>query len=99
MIARRTIACLGLSQLVCWGISYYPIGELGAQMTADLGWSRVVVYGGFSVALGVMGLVSTVVVRWSDRRGGRLVMEAGAGAKAIGGGVSGVALGLGAHYR
>jgi fucose permease len=84
MIARRTIVCLGLSQLVCWGISYYPIGELGPQMTSDLGWSRVVVYGGFSVALGAMGLVSAVVGRLIDRHGGRPVMAAGSVIMAVG---------------
>jgi hypothetical protein len=84
VIARRTIVCLGLSQLVCWGISYYPIGELGPQMTADLGWSRVVVYGGFSVALGMMGLVSAVIGRLIDRHGGRVVMAAGSVMMAIG---------------
>jgi MFS family permease len=78
VIARRTIACLGLSQLVCWGISYYPIGELGVQMTADLGWSRSLVYGGFSVALAIMGLASAVIGRLIDRHGGRSVMAAGA---------------------
>lgn len=98
MIARRTIACLGLSQLVCWGISYYPIGELGAQMTADLGWSRVVVYGGFSVALGVMGLVSGVVGRLIDRHGGRVVMAAGSVVMAIGCAGLAAAHGLAAYY-
>ena len=84
MIARRTIACLGLSQLICWGISYYPIGELGPQMTRDLGWSRVVVYAGFSVALAVMGLSSSIIGRVIDRHGGRAVMTAGSIAMAIG---------------
>jgi len=84
MIARRTIACLGLSQLICWGISYYPIGELGPQMTRDLGWSRVVVYTGFSVALAVMGLSSSVIGRAIDRHGGRVVMAAGSIVMAIG---------------
>src|ERR1043165_274282 len=84
VIARRTIVCLGLSQLVCWGISYYPIGELGPQMMANLGGSRVVVYGGFSVALGAMGLVSAVIGRLIDRHGGRVVMAAGSVLMAIG---------------
>src|ERR1043165_2962636 len=84
VIARRTIVCLGLSQLVCWGISYYPIGELGAQMTADLGWSRVVVYGGFSAALGAIGLAAAVIGRMFARHGGRVVMATGSIAMAIG---------------
>ena len=36
---RRTVVCLGLSQLICWGITYYLIGALGELMVADLGWS------------------------------------------------------------
>jgi hypothetical protein len=77
MIARRTVAALGLSQLLGWGISYYPIGDFGPQMTADLGWSRAVVYGGFSAALGVMGLSSSVIGRLIDRHGGRAIMATG----------------------
>jgi MFS family permease len=84
MIARRTIVSLGLSQLICWGISYYPIGELGPQMTRELGWSRVVVYTGFSVALAVMGLSSLMIGRAIDRHGGRIVMAAGSIIMAIG---------------
>jgi MFS family permease len=84
VIARRTVVYLGSSQLVCWGISYYPIGELGVQMTADLGWSRAVVYGGFSFALAVMGLASSTVGRLIDRHGGRSVMAAGSVLMSIG---------------
>ncbi len=47
-VGRRTIVCLGISQLVCWGISYYLIGVFGELIAADLGWSRTLVYGGFS---------------------------------------------------
>ncbi len=77
MIAPRTVVWLGLSQLVCWGISFYPIGDFGTQMTADLGWSRTVVYGGFSAALAVMGVSSSTIGRLIDRHGGRSVMAAG----------------------
>ncbi len=77
MITRRTLWCLGFSQLVCWGISYYLIGAFGELMVADLGWSRSLVYGGFSAALLVMGLASPLVGRMVDRFGGRPVMVAG----------------------
>jgi MFS family permease len=77
LIARRTILCLGLSQLVSWGISYYLIGGFGELIVADLGWSRDIVYGGFSAALLTMGLMSPVVGRLIDRHGGRRVMVAG----------------------
>ncbi|HJP20272.1 MAG: MFS transporter [Alphaproteobacteria bacterium] len=77
MIARHTIVFLGTSQLICWGISFYLIGVFGELIVADLGWSRTLVYGGFSLALVVMGLVSPIVGRLIDRVGGSRVMSAG----------------------
>lgn len=84
MIARRTVVLLGLSQLICWGITYYLIGGFGASIVADLGWPPTLVYGGFSAALLVMGLVSPVTGRLIDRFGGRPVMAAGSLCSAIG---------------
>ncbi len=77
MILRRTSLLLGISQLVSWGVTYYLIGAFGELITADLGWSRVVVYGGFSAALAVMALSSPAVGRLIDRHGGRWVMTSG----------------------
>ncbi|GHD46427.1 MFS transporter [Thalassobaculum fulvum] len=76
-IARGTVVGLGVSQLTCWGLSYYLIGVFGETIAADLGWRPSVVYGGFSAALVVMGLVSAPVGRLIDRAGGRPVMAAG----------------------
>jgi predicted MFS family arabinose efflux permease len=84
MIGRRTVLCLGLSQLICWGITYYLIGGLGELITAGLGWSRSIVYGGFSAALLVMGLSSPFTGRMIDRYGGRRVMTAGSCLSVIG---------------
>ena len=77
MITHVTTSCLGLSQLICWGVSFYLIGALGESIVADTGWSGAVVYGGFSAALVVMGLVSPPVGRAIDRYGGRPVMAVG----------------------
>ena len=77
MIKRRHVLCLGLSQLVCWGISFYLIGVFGELMVADLGWPPTLVYGGFSAALLTMGLTSPWVGRAIDRHGGGRVMAAG----------------------
>ena len=90
VIGRRTILCLGLSQLISWGISYYLIGGFGALIATDLGWSRDSVYGGFSVALLVMGLTSSMTGRLIDRHGGRRVMLTGALFHAVG--CAGIAL-------
>jgi len=77
LIATRTVLALGVSQLVCWGITYYLIGVLGPLIVADLHWSSAVVYGGFSVALLVMAASSAVVGRWLDRQGGAWAMTLG----------------------
>ena len=84
MITRKTVLCLGFTQLISWGISYYLVGGLGEAMSADLGWPRSVIYGGFSVALLVMGLTSSVAGRLIDHHGGRFVMNAGAVLNAAG---------------
>ena len=84
LVPRRTVVCLGLSQLICWGVSYYLIGGFGEAMVADLGWSRDRVYGGFSAALLVMALTSPTTGRLIDRHGGRRVMVAGSLLTAVG---------------
>jgi MFS family permease len=77
MIGPRLVAVLGLSQLICWGVSYYLIGVLGEQMARDLGWSMTLTYSGFAGSLVVMGLTSGFIGRLIDRYGGRIVMSAG----------------------
>jgi MFS family permease len=83
LIATRTVLALGVSQLVCWGISYYLVGVFGPLMAADLGWSRAAIYGGFSAALLTMAACSGFVGRWLDREGGAWVMTAGSVATAL----------------
>ncbi|SBW09546.1 conserved membrane hypothetical protein [uncultured Alphaproteobacteria bacterium] len=83
---RRTVAifCLGLSQLLHWGLSYYLIGGFGGRIGADLGWSHAKIYSGFSLALLVMGVLSTPIGRAIDRHGGRMPMSIGAALAALG---------------
>ena len=83
MIRRRTVFALGVSQLICWGITYYLIGVFGPAMVAELRWSQAMVYGGFSAALLVMGLASALAGRWIDRHGGARVMALGSALIAI----------------
>lgn len=90
MITRQTVILLGMSQLVCWGISYYLIAVFGSFIAADLDWSETAVYGGFSAALVVMAIASPLTGRLIDRYGGRLVMSGGSALLALG--CSGIAL-------
>jgi predicted MFS family arabinose efflux permease len=78
VIPRRTVVALGFSQLISWGITYYLIGGFGEQIATDLGWTRDIVYSGFSASLLVMGLTSPIAGRWMDRHGGRWIMNIGA---------------------
>jgi MFS family permease len=83
-IPTRLVLCLGLSQLVAWGVTYYLVGVLGPRIGADLGLPPTLVYGGFSLALVVMGLASPAVGRGVERRGGRPVMATGSLIAALG---------------
>lgn len=84
MITRGLVWALGASQLTLWGISYYMIAIFGEPIVREAGWSRTVVYGGFSAALVVMGLLSSRIGRMIDLRGGRSVMTIGSVLAAIG---------------
>ena len=84
MLGIRTVAAVGLTQMVNWGISYYAIGVFGAAIAADLGWSMARTYAGFSGALVVMGLSSGPVGRMVEAWGGRGVLAAGSGLLALG---------------
>jgi MFS family permease len=71
------VCALGLSQITAWGTSFYCLGVLAGPIAADTGWSRSLVYFGFTVALLAMGVVSTWTGRTIDRRGARAVMTTG----------------------
>ena len=71
------VVALGITQITAWGTSYYCLGVLAGPITRDTGWSRGFVFLGFTVALLVMGIVSSAVGRAIDRRGGRAVMTLG----------------------
>ena len=98
MILRRTVLYLGLSQLVCWGTAYYLIGGFGSVIAAELGWSRDLVYGGFSAALLVMGFASPYTGRLIDRHSGRAVMAVGSVLIALGCVGIGLSHGIALYY-
>jgi MFS family permease len=72
------VNALGLTQITAWGTSYYCLGVLAKPIAAETGWSSSTVFLGFSLALVVMGLISTWVGRLIDRIGGQVVMSVGA---------------------
>jgi MFS family permease len=71
------VNALGITQITAWGTSYYCLGVLAKPIVAETGWPMTTVFLGFSVALLVMGLISTSVGRLIDRFGARAVMAVG----------------------
>jgi hypothetical protein len=53
------VNALGITQITAWGTSYYCLGVLAKPIVADTGWPMTTVFLGFSVALLVMGSIST----------------------------------------
>lgn len=98
MIPPRAVICLGLTQLLGWGVTFYLIGALGPDMAADLGWEPATLYGGFSCAIVVMALVSPLAGRAIDQWGGHRVMPAGAILAAAGCAALAAAHGVAAYF-
>src|SRR4029079_12019162 len=71
------VCALGIVQITAWGTSYYCLGVLAGPIVADTGWSRSLVYFGFTVALLVMGAASPLAGRAIDRYSARNVMALG----------------------
>lgn len=71
------VTALGIGQITAWGTAYYCLGVLAKPVVADTGWSLSSVYFGFTVALLVMGLVSTWAGKAIDAWGARRVMALG----------------------
>jgi hypothetical protein len=71
------VCALGLAQITAWGTSYYCLGVLAGPIAAETGWSRSLVYFGFTVSLLAMGAVSAWAGRAIDRHGARAIMTAG----------------------
>ncbi|MBO1114297.1 MFS transporter [Bordetella petrii] len=84
VIPARAVICLGLTQLVNWGVSFYLISNFGPAMQAELGWSVAQIYGGFSLAIVIMAAASPMAGRAIDRWGGQRVMPAGSVLVALG---------------
>ncbi|AJX97328.1 MFS transporter [Burkholderia pseudomallei] len=68
---------LGLTQIIGWGSMFYAYGVLMQPMQDELGLSKPVVVGAYSVALLISGLFSTSAGSIIDRVGGRVLMASG----------------------
>ena len=72
-----SVNALGLTQITAWGTSFYCLGVLAKPIGAETGWAMSTIFLGFSIALVVMGVISTTVGRLIDRIGARTVMSIG----------------------
>jgi MFS family permease len=71
------VATLCVTETITWGIIFYGFPVFLGAMERDLGASRVMVTGAFSLGLAVAALAGVPVGRWLDRRGARLLMTVG----------------------
>jgi predicted MFS family arabinose efflux permease len=78
------ICALGIAQITAWGTTYYCLGVLATSIAADTGWSRSLVFFGFTIALLSMAAVSMWAGRLIDRHGARPVMLLGTLLSALG---------------
>ncbi len=83
-LTGRSIFCIGMTQLINWGITFYMPGVFGTAIMAETGWSPVMTFSGLTVAMLVMGLVSPLTGSVMARTGGRMMMMAGTFAITIG---------------
>jgi Major Facilitator Superfamily len=88
--AVRALAALSVTQIIAWGTLFYGITLIGPRIMAETGWSKTLIYGGFSLAMLSSGLVAPRVGAWIDRRGGAGLMATGS----MVGGLGYVVLGL-----
>lgn len=68
---RRITACAGLSQLINWGISFYMPGTFVQAIAQQRGWTSSFIYGGLTLAMLIMALISPFTARILARAGGR----------------------------
>ena len=73
----RAVSVLGVTQIITWGVLFYPPVLTMPLIAADRGWSISFAMGGFSLALFVGGLVAPRVGALIDRYGGHVVMPVG----------------------
>ena len=72
------VTVLGSAQIIAYGTTYYLLTVLAPHITTETGWPSGWIFGSFTIALLVSGLVSPRVGRVIDRFGGRPVLVSSA---------------------
>jgi hypothetical protein len=80
----RAVGVLCITQILSWGALFYPPGLTMPHIAAAHGWSLAQALLGFSIALGVSGLLSPLACGMVERHGGHYVMAGGALIGALG---------------
>jgi len=80
----RAVLVLGVTQILAWGILFYPPVLMMPLIAGERSWSLSFAMGGFSLALLVAGLVAPTIGGWIDRFGGHVVMACGSLTGALG---------------
>ncbi len=75
---RRLVAALAATTTAGYGVLFYAYGVLLLPMERDLGWSRSVLTGAFSLALLVAAVLTIPVGRWLDAHPPRTLLLTGA---------------------
>lgn len=79
---RSLVVGLAVTETVSWGVLFYALPVLLVPMERDLGWSRSLLVGAYTLAIVLSGLAAPIVGRWIDRAGYRALMTLGSAAGA-----------------
>ena len=71
---RGTVGALAIGQLLTWAALYYAFASFVLPMQAELGWSRPMLMGAYTLGLAVFGAASFGVGAAIDRGQGQAVM-------------------------
>ncbi|MFZ4652110.1 MAG: MFS transporter [Rubrivivax sp.] len=72
-----TVAALSVAQILAWAALYYGFTSFVLPMMSELGWSKPVLMGAFTLGLAVCGLATYAVGTRIDRGQGRALMTGG----------------------
>lgn len=73
----RAVLVLGVTQILTWGILFYPPVLMMPLIAAERGWSLAFSMSGFSLALLTAGFCAPTIGSLIDRHGGHTVMPFG----------------------